>query len=378
VQTTISNAQIVLADKVVHGTLIMEDDVITQIDDGITTNNAIDFGGDYLIPGIIDIHTDNLERHYFPRPNINWNPVSAAIAHDGVCIASGVTTVLDSLALGAWDRGEARGLDNLRHLVKGISTAQDGGALRATHFMHWRCELPISSLPRLLDEFVPHPMTKLASLMDHTPGQRQYMHLDFFLDRTWRKEMNEAEVQSRLAQRLDDQAANVESNRAYMSQMGKQFGLILAAHDDQTVEHVQAAHAAGAVISEFPVTAEAAEEARRLGMLNIMGGPNLIRGGSYSGNVSAHDLANDNLLDGFASDYVPRSLIECAFRLPEEPHGWSLPDAVATVTRVPARAVGLEDRGEIAVGQRADILRVSKDASFPVVRSVWVAGQRVA
>lgn len=377
-QTIISNARIILADKIVHGTVAIKDGVVMQIDDSLTNGSAIDFNGDYLMPGIVDIHTDNLERHYFPRPNIGWNPVSAAIAHDGVCIASGVTTVFDSLAIGAWDRGEARGLENLRNLVVGICSADEGGALRADHYLHWRCELPVGSLPQLLDEFVPHRMTKLASFMDHTPGQRQYMHMDYFLDRTWRKEMNEDEVQSRLAQRLEDQERNVDANRAYMAATAKQHGVILAAHDDQTVEHVRAGHAAGAVISEFPVTSEAAAEARRLGMVNIMGGPNLIRGGSYSGNVSAKSLAEDDLLDGFASDYVPRSMVECAFRLADEPHGWTLPDAVATVTSVPANAVGLSDRGEIAEGKRADLLRISIDAGLPVVRSVWVAGERVA
>jgi alpha-D-ribose 1-methylphosphonate 5-triphosphate diphosphatase len=377
-QTVLTNAKIVTADAVFEGSLVMEGAEIADLDSSRANGGSIDLEGDYLIPGIIDMHTDNLERHYFPRPNIDWNPVSAAIAHDGVCIASGVTTVFDSLAIGAWSNAEVRGLENLRRLIDGIGRAKDGNALRADHFLHWRCELPAPSLPEMLDEFMPHPMTRLASFMDHTPGQRQYKNLDFFLDRTWRKEMSEDEVTARLAARLEDQANNVEPHRAYLGELAANHKVVLAAHDDETAEHVAAAHAAGAVISEFPVTTEAAEEARRLGMVNIMGGPNLVRGGSYSGNVGAAELAETGLLDGFASDYVPRSLIECAFRLAEEPHGWTLPDAVGTVTRVPARALGLDDRGEIAAGLRADLLRVSMDAGLPVVRSVWVAGQRVA
>ncbi len=377
-QTILTNARIVTATDVVTGSLVIDGDSIWDVGEGPTDHTAIDLEGDYLIPGIIDMHTDNLERHFFPRPSIDWNPVSAAIAHDGVCIASGVTTVLDSLSLGAWSHIESRGLANLRNLLGGIDQARAGGALRAEHFLHWRCELPAQHLPDFVDEFLPHPFTKLASLMDHTPGQRQYRDLEFFLDRNWRSELDDGEVMERLAMRRANQASYADIHRTYLGKAAASLGIVLAAHDDETADHVIAAHAAGAVIAEFPVTLEAAQEARRLGMVNIMGGPNLVRGGSYSGNVGAEALAQQGLLDGFASDYVPRSLIECAFLLAQPAHGWTLPAAVATVTRVPARALGFYDRGEIAPGLRADLLRVSLNAGFPVVRGVWIAGRRQA
>jgi len=379
-QTVLTNAQIVLADTVVHGSLAIENDQIQMVGAGSVTGHAIDMHGDYIIPGIIDMHTDNLERHYFPRPYIDWNPASATIAHDGVCIASGVTTVFDSLSLGVGAAsGEARDLDNLRRLIDGIEQADETGALRAQHFIHWRCELPGPTLQAQLEEFLPRRHTRLASLMDHTPGQRQYKNLDVFLDRTWRREgMSETAIADRLTKRREDQERHVSINRPYLAQMAQAHGIPLATHDDETAEHVADAYAVGARIAEFPVTMEAAQEARRLGMVNIMGGPNLIRGGSYSGNVSAEELEEVGLLDGFASDYVPRSLIECAFRLAEAPFGRSLAASVASVTRVVAEAVGLADRGEIAVGKRADLVRVSLHGGLPVVRAVWVAGQRVA
>lgn len=376
--TVLTNARIVTSDAVIQGSIAINGSLIADVSEGRSTSPAIDMEDDYLIPGIIDIHTDNLERHYFPRPNIDWDAASASIAHDGVCISSGVTTVFDSLSLGAWSNGQVRGRDNLRRLITGLSAARNSGALRADHRIHWRCELPSPVLPELLDEFMLNPLTGLASFMDHTPGQRQYKDLDFFLDRTWRKEMSEAEVAKQLDERRANQSANVSTNRAIMGKMAGEMDVTLAAHDDETAEHVAAAHAAGAVISEFPVTREAAAEAKRLGMVNFMGGPNLVRGGSYSGNVGAAELAADNLLDGFASDYVPRSMIECIFRLTEAPHSWSLPQAVATVTSTPAQAVGLTDRGVLATGLRADLLRVSLNGGLPVVRSAWVAGVRVS
>jgi alpha-D-ribose 1-methylphosphonate 5-triphosphate diphosphatase len=152
----------------------------------------------------------------------------------------------------------------------------------------------------------------------------------------------------------------------------------LASHDDESLEHIDEASDLGATVAEFPVTAEAARRARERGMVVVMGGPNLIRGGSYSGNVPAAELAESELLDAFASDYVPRSLVECAFAMTRAPFGWSLSRAAALVTSAPARAVGLDDRGEIAPGQRADLLRVRLAGDLPLVRGVWTQGARAA
>ncbi len=375
----ITNAQIVTADESFSGSVSIQKDQIDAVDTQASgASAAFDFEGDFLIPGIIDIHTDNLERHYFPRPYIDWNAVSATIAHDGVCISGGITTVFDSLSVGAWGNGEARALDNLRRLVEGVDHADRSDALRAHHLLHWRCELTADDLGTMAEEFLPQRLTGLVSIMDHTPGQRQYRHLDRFLDRVWRSEgVSEADITARINDRREKQARNVVPNRAHVAALAREGRIPLATHDDETVEHIEEGYAVGATIAEFPVTAEAAAHAHKRGMINVMGGPNLIRGGSYSGNVSAAETADAGLLDGFASDYVPRSLIECAFCLTEPPFNWSLPDAVRTVTRTPAHAVKLTDRGEIAAGKRADFLRVRIDAGLPVVRGVWVKGERV-
>jgi alpha-D-ribose 1-methylphosphonate 5-triphosphate diphosphatase len=379
VTLTITNAQIVTDDESFAGSLSVARGQLAALDSAPTAlSAAIDFEGDFLIPGIIDIHTDNLERHYFPRPYIDWNAASAAIAHDGVCLSGGITTVFDSLSIGAWGNAEARALDNLRRLVEGVDHAAASGALKAHHLFHWRCELTADDLLAMAAEFLPQRMTGLVSIMDHTPGQRQYRHLDRFLDRVWRSEgVSEDDIAARIDDRRAKQARNVVPNRAHIGAMTRHATIPLATHDDETVEHIEDGYAVGATIAEFPVTAEAAAHAHTRGMINVMGGPNLIRGGSYSGNVSAAETADAGLLDGFASDYVPRSLIECAFRLAQAPFTWSLPDAVRTVTKTPAYAVGLNDRGVIATGKRADFLRVRLCGGLPVVRGVWVKGERV-
>jgi alpha-D-ribose 1-methylphosphonate 5-triphosphate diphosphatase len=380
-ELVLKNANLVLGNEVVRGDIAMREGVITAIDPASRSRDAIgeDLDGDFLAPGIVDLHTDCLEKHFFPRPGIDWNPVSAAITHDGACLSVGVTTVFDSLSLGSFGQSESRSTENLDRLVAGLLSARDAGALRADHRIHWRCELPSDVLQDHFNRAHLHPMTGLVSLMDHTPGQRQYMKLDRFLDRVWRKEgVSEADIAARMNAQYDRQARNVAPNRAHVAEGARSIGVPIAAHDDETESHVEAAAAAGATIAEFPVTPEAARRSHELGMSVIMGGPNLVRGGSYSGNLSAAEAARSDMLDGLASDYVPRSLVESAFILAQEPFGWGLPAAFAAVSAAPARSVGLDDRGEIAVGKRADLIRIRLVGGLPVVRGVWVTGQRAA
>jgi alpha-D-ribose 1-methylphosphonate 5-triphosphate diphosphatase len=370
------NARIVAGDELVEGALIVRDGRVLAIEPGVVRTGE-DMWGDIIAPGIIDLHTDNLEKHYFPRPNIGWDPVSAAIVHDGLCASVGVTTVYDSLSVGSF-ANLARTEDNQVRLVEGLAHAARAGLLRIDHRLHWRCELPAPDLSERLEAYVAQPLTGLVSLMDHTPGQRQYKNLDRFIA-SWKDEgINASGVEARIAESRARQTRNVEGNRRLVVDLARARNVPIAAHDDETVEHVDVAADAGATIAEFPVTIEAAERARARGMSVIMGGPNLIRGGSYSGNVQAAEIAQAGLLDGFASDYVPRSLIECAVRLTQAPFNYDLARAWATVSRAPARALGLADRGELAPDLRADMLRVRIMDGRPILRGVWVEGRRAA
>jgi alpha-D-ribose 1-methylphosphonate 5-triphosphate diphosphatase len=132
------------------------------------------------------------------------------------------------------------------------------------------------------------------------------------------------------------------------------------------------------VLTEFPTTLEAARAAGELGLAVLAGAPNLIRGGSHSGNVAAATLAEAGHLDILSSDYIPSSLLQAAFRLCDGELGLSLPEAIAKVTAVPADAVGLNDRGIVAEGYRADLVRVQVIDGRALVRGVWVGGERVA
>lgn len=370
------NARVVTAEDSFLGSVLVRDGKIVSVDRSGDVGEDLD--GDVLMPGVIDLHTDNLEKHFFPRPNIDWDPVSAAVTHDGCCLSVGVTTVFDSLSIGTFNPSVARNHDNLPRLANGLLAARDAGMLKGDHRLHWRCETPADDLPSRLEQMAGHPMTSLFSLMDHTPGQRQYRNIEKHLANWAANGMSPQDIDERLAGIQDRQGRNAANNRRLVAALAKSRAIPLASHDDEDVAHVDEAADLGATVSEFPVTIEAARRAKERGMVVVMGGPNLMRGGSYSGNVPASELAEAGLLDAFASDYVPRSLIECAFALTAAPFGWDLARAVAVVTEAPARAAQLTDRGTIAPGRRADLVRVSTRGGLPVVRGVWVEGQRAA
>lgn len=371
------NARIVTPDESFIGSLQVRDGKISAIDRG-PGQVGEDLDGDVLMPGVIDLHTDSLEKHYYPRANIDWSPTSAAVTHDGCGLSVGVTTVFNSLSVGSFNASPSRKQDRLQKLVDGIQSAHAGGMLKADHRIHWRCETTSDLLPELLEDFSDHPMTSMFSMMDHTPGQRQYRNISRHME-NWRANgMSQEDCDARLADYRERQARNADRNREFVAKLAVSLGQPLASHDDEDVDQIDTAADLGATVAEFPVTLEAAERARERGMVVVMGGPNLIRGGSYSGNVRAAELAEAGLLDAFASDYVPRSLIECAFALTAAPFSWPLHKAAAVVTAAPARAAALDDRGEIALGKRADLIRVRLTGGLPILQGAWVEGRRGA
>jgi alpha-D-ribose 1-methylphosphonate 5-triphosphate diphosphatase len=378
--TRLFSRQIVTPDAVMSGHVVIAGDTIIAVEPAAQAHgDAVDFNNDLLVAGLVDIHTDNLEKHYQPRPGALWDALGAALAHDGQCITAGITTVFDSLAL----HGQKDGLDRrdaLQPMIAAMDAAGDEGLLRAEHLLHLRCEVTNPALLTLLEPHIDNPRLRLLSVMDHTPGQRQTVNLDRFKDNMRKAGKSGEELETMLAHRTSwrDQAG-ASKNRADVVALAREFGIPLMSHDDENIAHVEESRDDGCVAAEFPVSRAAARKARELGMMNVMGSPNFVRGGSHSGNLGARECAAEGLLDVLASDYVPLSMLRAAFMLSEAPFGWSLSDALATVTANPARIVGLTDRGEIAPGQRADLVRVHRSATgWPVPRSVWVKGVRAA
>ncbi len=378
----ITNARMVLPNEVVHGSLCTEGAQIRSIDSGPSSvASALDFEGDYLLPGLVELHTDNLEKHLMPRPKVRWPTLPAILAHDVQIAGAGITTVLDALSVGDIDHESVR-LETLTEAADLIAFAAREKLLRADHLLHLRCEIAVPGVVEMFSPFVTDPRLRLVSLMDHTPGQRQWTNLAHYRTYvTGKKGWSEEKVDHMLTTLLDAQQAFAEQHRRSIVQRCQQHNIPLATHDDTTPAHVQQALAEGVAISEFPTTLAAARLARAGGMATIMGSPNMVRGGSHSGNVASADIARAGLLDALSSDYVPASLLHSAFLLTAQA-GFSLPQAVATVASTPARIVGLHDRGELRAGLRADFLRVKTAAHngnhYPVVRAVWRGAERIA
>ena len=369
------NARLVLGDRVVQGSLALGDGMIRSIDAG-PSHAGEDMEGDFLIPGLIELHTDHLENHYRPRPGVFWDPMAALHAHDVQVAGSGITTVFDSVRVGS-DTDMPEMGSHVAKLTSAIARAGEEGWLRAEHLVHLRCELPSHDVIEQFEAHASHKQTRLASMMDHTPGQRQFRTLEAY-KRFYSIGRTPEELDSYIADRLADHARYSAPHRAHIVQRARELGLALASHDDATLAHAEEAIADGVAISEFPTTLEAAAAAHDGGLSILMGAPNVVRGRSHSGNIAATDLVRAGLLDILSSDYVPFALLQAAFVLPQQVEGLSLPEAIAKVTLNPARAAGLGDRGEISVGKRADLVQVRLVGDLPVVRSVWRQGKRVS
>lgn len=374
-ETILTNAILVLPDATLHGTLVVRDGRISDVQPGHSEAlPAHDLDGDYLIAGIVDTHTDNLERQVQPRSLARWPSRSAMVAHDAQCAAAGVTTVFDALCLGdlGFDKERMR---TFQDGVVDLDALNDAGLLKSEHFLHLRCEVPALDMLALLDTVADHVLVRIVSLMDHSPGVGQYADLDFYRALRRRGGVDDAYIEQRIGElQAQREQMRIPNRRALLARIAGR-NIAIASHDDRTEQEVAENAADGIGISEFPVTMDAALAAKAAGMQVIAGAPNIVRGGSHSGNVAASALLENGAVDAFASDYVPNSLVEAAFQCAQR---IGLPQAVSLVTDRPARLAGLDDRGRLEPGQRADLVRVRLQEGLPVVRQVWRAGERVA
>jgi alpha-D-ribose 1-methylphosphonate 5-triphosphate diphosphatase len=377
-QTILANATLVLPTEMLRGALTLQDGQIVAIDQGShVPAQALDCEGDLVLPGLIELHTDNLERHIQPRPKVDWPHQAAIVAHDGELASVGVTTVFDALRVGSVVSGtKARYGEYARALADEVLDLRRRNVLRISHFLHLRAEICSETLVEEMAKFGPDDRIGIVSLMDHTPGERQFRDMAKLKEYICGKQgLSDAEF-----------VEHVDSLRALRERVGAQheatavaecrrYGATLASHDDTTASQVQVSAGHGVHFAEFPTTIEAAQACHDQGIKVMMGAPNLIRGGSHSGNVAAQDLAQNDLLDIVSSDYVPSSLLSSALMLGDL---WGdMARGVATATRAPALATGLTDRGQLSLGARADVIRVARVGTAGAVRGVWVQGKRV-
>ncbi|KGS15072.1 Metal-dependent hydrolase involved in phosphonate metabolism [Pseudomonas coronafaciens pv. garcae] len=373
-----SNARVVTAEQVFTGTVVVRDGLIAELQTGGSQlSQAHDMRGDYLLPGLVELHTDNLEKHLSPRPGVDWPSMSAVISHDAQIVAAGITTVFDALSIGDINPKGKR-MQQLPSMLKAIADANEAGLTRADHLLHLRCEV---SHPDTLDVFrdlVGQPLVQLVSVMDHAPGQRQFAleskYREYYMGKY---HMSHEEMDRFIVEQVANSTEYADRYRRAIVELCLARGLSIASHDDATMAHVEESAGYGMNIAEFPTTLEAAKGCRQLGMSVLMGAPNIVRGGSHSGNVAAASLAREGLLDILSSDYYPASLLQAAFMLADQDNECGLPQAVNMISRTPAVAAGLTDRGEIRVGLRADLIQARSHGGLPVIDKVWRQGKRV-
>ncbi len=377
-ETVLANARLILGEEVVSGSLVVAEGRIVDIGTGSAPRGSLDLEGDYLLPGLVDIHTDHFEKHVYPRAHVRWDYTRAALAHDAQIIGAGVTTVFDSICVGATLDNPGRA-EILAPMIDALEMAQAAGMLRAEHLVHLRCEITDPEAAALTEANIDKEIVCVVSVMEHLPGIRQSRDVSGYIARHRAATGDtEAQVRAKIEEVIARCAEVGARVRPEVVALARQRGLPLLSHDDTELEHVEMALREGIAVSEFPCTLEAARAARAAGMTVVGGAPNVLRGGSQSGNVAVKDLMAEDLVDVLASDYVPRSMLDCVFLIAfDEGFSYDLPQAVAMASRTPAMVAGLKDRGAIEIGQRADLLHVGRHLGTPFLKQVWRQGKRV-
>ncbi|MEP0518776.1 MAG: alpha-D-ribose 1-methylphosphonate 5-triphosphate diphosphatase [Hyphomicrobiales bacterium] len=374
-ETVLHNAKIILEDEILEGSVLIRDGKIADICQSPTAHGD-DMEGDYLLPGIVELHTDHLETHYAPRPGVRWNLKAAIQSHDAQIAASGITTVFDCLRMGTGSSDDFQD-GEMRNMADALSAAGRENRLRAEHFIHLRCEVSASNVVKQFEEFDTVPEVKLVSLMDHAPGQRQFQTMDqYTLYYKTKRGLTDEQFDIFVRERKAQSDKYSAPHREQLAKACNARNIAMASHDDATLAHVDESISFGVHMAEFPTSIEAARASHEAGLSVLMGAPNIVRGQSHSGNIAAKDLAKIGVLDVLSSDYVPFSIMHAPFVLADTEE-ISLPEAISMVTSTPARTVGLNDRGRIANGLRADLVRVRHEEGVPVIRSVWREGMRV-
>ncbi len=373
----LANATLVLPNETLTGSVRIAGETIVEVASGAAIPaGAIDCDGDFVCPGLVELHTDNLERHIQPRPRVDWPHAAAILAHDAELASTGITTVFDAMRIGSIPSGQ-RYKKYARDLSRELWNLREQDALKISHFLHLRAEVCSETLVEELDEFDAGDRVGLVSLMDHTPGQRQFRdmaQLEAYMK--GKHGMNDDDFLQHVAQLKSLRERFGDRHEVETVKAARRFGAMLASHDDTTDAQVRISAGHGITLAEFPTTVEAARACHDHGIKVMMGAPNVIRGGSHSGNVAAHELAELGHLDILSSDYVPAALLLSAARLGEM---WGdMARGLRTVTQTPAQVVGLDDRGELRAGARADVIRFRLREGAPALNGVWSRGRRVA
>ncbi|MEM9474249.1 MAG: alpha-D-ribose 1-methylphosphonate 5-triphosphate diphosphatase [Pseudomonadota bacterium] len=353
----LSDFTLILPDRVLpHGSVLIEDGYIADIREHAVAG-GLNGAGRELFPGFIDMHGDMIEQELEPRVRVDF-PMPVALASlDARLAAAGVTTAYAAVSFSRGVRdGERRSFDHTSKVIRDLSQAR--ATCRVDHRIHARFDITFDNAVGVLAELIDEGRVDLVSLMDHTPGQGQYRNLEVHIqNKAAYHGVSETEARQMITTTISERTRPQEVLLANMAEVSRQcrgHGVALASHDDDTVDKAHLMADLGAVISEFPVTMDAARTGVARGMMNAMGAPNAMRGQSYSGNLSARDAHAAGLLHILAADYHPGAIL-AAVRILADADPDGLAGAARLASANPAQALGLTDRGAIAIGKKADL-----------------------
>lgn len=370
----LSNASIVLPDEVLpNGSVEIEDGHIRRVIEGPAPGDAADLHGLTLIPGLIDLHGDMLERDVQPRPNARFPTELGLIELDKRLAGTGITTAYAAVSF-AWKKEDIRSQESATEMIHTINAMN--ADLLVDMRVHARFEVTNPETAPILADLLGQDLVQLVSIMDHTPGQGQYGDVDSFINfvSSWLGfDLDQVGgIKQQILARLKANAEHFTAGPrdwsvvADVLRIALAHGVPVAAHDDDTPQKVAEQSDLGITISEFPVTEAAARAAREHNMHVVMGAPNAYRGQSTSNNLSAMDAINAGLVDILATDYYPAAMVHTAFKLARN-GVMPLHESVKLVSTNAADAMHLQDRGRIVEGKVADLVLVDP-GDYPRVR----------
>lgn len=382
----ITNGKLITEEEILHGyDLLIEEDKITKIVPKgelkfEESMEIVDAAGGYVTPGFIDIHSDYIEHMAAPRPTSLMNFQVSLRETEKELISHGITTMFHSLSLvkgSEYSYKPIREPENVKRLIDLIHQTRSTKHL-VRHRFHARLEIDNVDEMNNLKKYISDKKVHLVSFMDHTPGQGQYRHLEI-----WRNtvkgynELSDSSIDVLIHNHQTKEKLSIDDIRE-IAQLAKENNIAIASHDDDCIDKLELVTSFGTTISEFPITMEVAYKAKELGLYTIAGAPNVLLGGSHSGNLGAAEAIQEETIDILCSDYYPAAMLHSIFELVHK-YGMDLVEMMKLVTINPARAVKMDQEiGSIAIGKKADLLIVEKMMDdFPVITTVFVDGKLI-
>ncbi len=378
----IKNGRIITPDGIVdHKNIIIDGDTIvdmvSEIDEG-DFERVINAHGRYIMPGFIDIHSDKIEQFIQPRPTAVMDFELSMKECERELLFQGITTMYHSLSLykdELFGSAAVRKRENVEKLADLIHDIHQRYHL-IHHRFHLRIEIDNLDAYGIVKAMIEQNLVHEISFMDHTPGQGQYRNLEIYrktVEGYGSEELKKTGFDGVMEQHRNKQMLSFEQLQS-LTNLAHEHGIAVASHDDDTAEKLNVNRQLGVDISEFPITIETAKQAKQMGFYTVAGAPNILLGGSHSGNMSAAEAILADCVDVLCSDYYPPALLHSIFAMNEK-HGIPLWEIVKKVTLNPAKAVNIaQDYGSIEVGKKADLLIVDVLDGYPVITHTIVDG----